>query len=99
MKIMFKREVKSIGELLQKVLRAEGFETPLLQKRLMDSWGTVVGPTVDCYTSEKFIKNQTLYVKIQNPALRQDLSMMRAQLVNRLNRQVGSQVITDVRIY
>ena len=34
-----------------------------------------------------------------NPALRQDLSMMRQQLTRRLNASVGASVITDVRIY
>lgn len=51
------------------------------------------------YTGEKYIKNQMLFVKITNPALRQDLSMMRGQLVKRLNEAVGASVITDVRVY
>lgn len=96
---MFKKNVMPINELLQKFLRQQGFETPLNQKRLIDSWGKVAGVVVDRYTGEKFIKNQTLYVKINNPALRQDLSMMRSQLVKRLNEEVGSMVIIDVRIY
>ena len=54
---------------------------------------------VASYTREKYIKNQTLFVKIVNPALRQDLTMMRAQLVKRLNAQVGGMVIADIRIY
>lgn len=96
---MFRREVKSISELLNAYLRQEGLEVPLLQKRLIDSWEKVVGKTVASYTGNKDIRNQTLYVKILNPALRQDLSMMRTQLVKRLNAEVGSCVITDVRIY
>ena len=96
---MFRREVKSISDLLNKYLRAEGFETPLLQKRVIDSWERVVGRTVASYTGEKFIKNQTLFVKIVNPALRQDLSMMGAQIVKRLNAGVGAMVIADLRIY
>jgi len=96
---VFKKNVMPINELLQKFLRQQGFETPLNQKRLIDSWGKVAGVMVDRYTGEKFIKNQTLYVKINNPALRQDLSMMRSQLVKRLNEEVGSMVIIDVRIY
>ena len=79
-------------------MRAEGLETPLNERRLINAWDDVVGPTVVKYTTEKFIKNQTLFVKIQNPALRQDLSMMRSQLVSRLNAAVGALVITDVRI-
>ena len=96
---MFKREVKSIHDILQQFLRKEGLETPLMQKRLIDALDNVTGETVAQYTQEKFIKNQILYVKIMNPALRQDLSMMRQQLTRRLNASVGASVITDVRIY
>lgn len=96
---MFKRDVKSLANVLQTVLRKEGLETPLLQKRLVESWDTVVGPTIARYTGEKFIKNQTLFVKILNPALRQDLSMMRQKLVQRLNSQVGSFIISDIKFY
>lgn len=95
---MFRRNVQTLDEVLMKMLRAQGLETPLLQKRLVDAWDTVAGPTVARYTTQKFIKNQTLYVRIANPALRQDLSMMRTQLVQRLNSHVGAMVIADIRI-
>lgn len=81
------------------MLRQDGLETPLRQKRLLDAWETVTGSMVARYTGEKFIKNQTLHVKITNPALRQDLSMMRSQLLKRLNTEVGAMVISDIHIY
>ena len=96
---MFKRDVQSITDILNKLLREEGLEMPLMQKRLIDSWETVTGSIVARYTTEKYIKNQTLYVKIANPALRQDISMMRTQLVKRLIDQVGSFVIREVRVF
>lgn len=96
---MFRREVKSVADVLQQLLREEGLETPLQQKHLIDSWETVTGRIVARYTTEKFIQNQTLYVKIVNPALRQDLAMMRQQLVKRLNEQVGSFIISDIKVY
>lgn len=96
---MFRREVHSIGDLLKEYLRSQGLETPLLQKRLVDSWESVVGKVVASYTAEKYIKNQTLFVKVMNPALRQDLWMMRGQIVKRLNASVGSMVIVDLRVY
>lgn len=95
---MFRRNVQTLDEVLMKMLRVQGLETPLLQKRLIDAWDTVAGPTVARYTTQKYIKNQTLYVRIANPALRQDLSMMRSQLLQRLNSHVGSMVIADIRI-
>lgn len=96
---MFRKKVRSIGELLPEFLRNEGLETPLQQKRLIDSWDAVVGAPIAAYCGEKFIKNQTLFVKLQNPALRADLTMNRSILVRQLNEQVGSQVIADIRFY
>lgn len=90
---------KPIGDLLLRHLRENGLETPLLQHRLINSWDDVVGPQVSKYTSDKFIKNQTLYVKVGHAALRADLMMMRKQLVGKLNDRVQSQIITDIRFY
>ena len=45
---MFKRDVIQIKDLILRNLRAQGLETPLLQKRLMDAWPTVMGETIHC---------------------------------------------------
>ena len=66
---MFKRNVQTLDNVINQFLRKEGLETPLLQKRLIDAWEKVTGAVVERYTGEKFIKNQTLFVKINNPAL------------------------------
>ena len=94
---MFKRDVHNVKDLILKNLRAQGLETPLLQKRLMDSWAEVVGEFVANYTESMYIRNQTLYVHLTTPAMRADLSMMRREIVNKLNAHVGTQVIADVR--
>ena len=96
---MFRKDVQPLGDILQKFLRDEGLETPLLQRCVIDAWEQVTGHMVAGYTREKFIKNQVLFVKIVNPALRQDLSMMRTKLTQRLNSAVGASVIVDVRVY
>jgi predicted nucleic acid-binding Zn ribbon protein len=94
---MFKREVKEIQELIMRNLRAQGLETPLLQRRLLAAWPDVAGPLAARYTQSVSIRNQTLYVKLSSPALRAELSMRRGQLVQQLNDHVQAQVIADVR--
>ena len=96
---MFKRSVLPLDDIVNQLLRQEGLETPLNERRLIDAWETVAGATIARYTTEKFIRNQVLHVKIDNPALRQDLSMMHTQITRRLNDAVGSSVISDVRVY
>ena len=96
---MFKRDVQTLADILTQCLRHDGLETPLMQRRLIDSWGKVAGRVIDKYTGEKFIRNQILFVKIVNPALRADLTMMRERLVNNLNVEVGARIITDIKFF
>ena len=96
---MFRKDLKSIKELILRNLRVQGLETPLLQKRLMDAWPIVAGEVITRYTGSIAIHNQTLYVHLTSPALRADLSMQRSEYVKRLNDYVGSQVITDIRFH
>ena len=78
-------------------MREQGLETLLKQKRLVEAWPQVAGPVIARYTLNTYIYNQTLYVRLSNPALRSDLSMRRQEFTQKLNDVVGEQVITDVR--
>lgn len=51
---MFKRDVQTLADILQKCLRQDGLETPLQQKRLIDSWDKVVGKIIAGYTAESY---------------------------------------------
>lgn len=91
---MFKKHPEALHDILKRFLREEGLETPLLQQRALAAWEKVSGSLGARYTAEKYIKNQILFVKITNPALRQDLLMMRSQLTRRINEAVGASIIT-----
>ncbi len=94
---MFKRDVQSVKDLILRTLHEQGLETPLQQKRLTEAWPTVAGPLIARYTLNTYIYNQTLFVRLSNPALRADLSMRKQEFTDKLNGVVGEQVITDIR--
>ena len=94
---MFRRDVKNIKDLVMQNLRENGLETPLLQKRLVDAWPEVAGPSVARFTREVSIYNQVLYVKLSSPVLRTELSMRRQTFIDKLNDIVGARIITDIR--
>jgi predicted nucleic acid-binding Zn ribbon protein len=85
-----------VGEVIRKILRMEGLEAPLNQYRLVDAWKDVVGQGIANYTQQIYVKNQTLFVHLTSPVLRQELMMTRQILVRRLNEKAGAQVITDI---
>lgn len=94
---MFRRDVKTIKDLVMQNLRSNGLETPLLQKRLVDSWPEVAGPAIARYTLGVSIYNQVLYVRLSSPALRMELGMRRQLYVDKLNHAVGARIISDIR--
>ncbi len=93
---MKRNDAEQIGTLVRQFLRMGGLESPLNEHRLIQGWKEVLGPHVAACTGDLFIKNQTLYVHVTSPALRQELSMAREQIKNSLNRHVGAQVIVDI---
>lgn len=93
---MKRNEAESIGTLIRQYMRQEGLESPLNEYRLIQAWKEVLGPGIASYTENMFIKNQTLYVHITSPIIRQELMMGRDRIVNNLNRHVGAQVIVNI---
>lgn len=93
---MIKNKPKLIGDLLMQFLRSEGLETPLLEHRIVNAWPTVMGEGVSRYTTDLYVKNSVLWVKLKSPALKQNLMMMHSEITRRLNAHVQSQVISDV---
>ena len=49
---MKRNDAEPIGKLIQKYLRQESLESPLNEQRLLDSWETVLGPTIMSYTRD-----------------------------------------------
>ena len=93
---MKRTNTESIGELIRQFLRQPGLEAPLNEHRLLQGWAHVMGPIVARYTRDLVVRNQTLYVKLSSPVIRQELMMQRRELVVRLNAYVGAQVICDI---
>ena len=96
---MRRNNAEQIGDVIRFFLRQQGLESPLNEYRLVQAWGDVVGPAMARYTSNLYIRNQTLHVHLTSAVLRQELMMARELLVKNLNRQVGAQVIVDIHFH
>lgn len=87
---------EAVGDLIRQYLRQQGLESPLNEYRLIAGWEHVMGPIIARYTKEIIIRNQTLYVQLTSPVIRQELHMQRRELTARLNAYAGAQVIVDI---
>lgn len=89
-------EAKSVGEIINEVLRQERLSTRLDEHRAMTLWPDVVGPGINKYTVSRTVKNGVMTVVISSAPLRQQLMMSRTALIKQLNDFLGGEVITDI---
>jgi hypothetical protein len=67
----------------------------LAEIRLINYW-TGVNPAISRYTTNLFIKNRVLYIKLNSSVLKNELMMCREQLVINLNEKADRNIIDDI---
>ena len=70
----------------------------LAEVRLVNSWKTVLGPSVSRFTDNLFIKKRTLFVHLTSSVLKSELMMCREQLIIKLNSEAGRDVIDSINL-
>ena len=87
---------KSLGELLEGLVDRLGIRRELDEAEVIEAWAAVAGPEINAVTETAWIKSGKLYVRITSPARRQQLHMRRSELRERLNLEMGKEVVSEI---
>ena len=68
----------------------------LAETRLINAWNTVLGVSISRFTDKLFIKKRTLYVHLTSAVLKSEIMMCREQLIIKLNKEAGRNVIDSI---
>ncbi len=86
----------TLGEAIQDMLRAYRLEGKFQETHVVHAWERVMGKPIAHRTTEVFVRDRKLYVRLSSPPLRHQLSMAREKIVRLLNEDVGAEVIREV---
>jgi hypothetical protein len=59
-------------------------------------WGDLLGPMVRKHTSSISFRNGRLTVKLDSAAIRHELSFARTQIIEGMNKELGSVLVTEL---
>ena len=93
---MRRRNTETIRDVIEQFLKQKKLDKPLFEKKIVDAGPEVLGKNIMNYTSNLAIKNRKLYVTITSSVLRHDLFISRENIVESLNKHVGSHVIDEI---
>ena len=96
---MKKQEAQSVGEIIEQAIRSTGNSDDYDRQQLCYMWQEVVGPSINQYTTRRWVEHDVLHVCLTSAPLKNELQFHRARLVDMLNKAVGKNVITDIKIH
>jgi predicted nucleic acid-binding Zn ribbon protein len=93
---MRRSETQNISAIVRALLKQHGLEDKLLEHRLIKSWDDLLGKAIARHTKKLYIKDRCLFVSLDSSVVRNELMMIRDELIKRLNENTGAKVIDKI---
>jgi predicted nucleic acid-binding Zn ribbon protein len=87
---------RPIREVLKELIETYRLEGKLNEVKVIHSWEKVVGEMIARHTKDLYIRNGKLFVKIDSPALKNELSYSTSTIIDNLNAEAGCKVVEEV---
>jgi predicted nucleic acid-binding Zn ribbon protein len=95
---MRKRQTQSISEIIESIVKAEGLGEKIAEARIIKGWHELLGKSISRLTKGIYIKNRVLFINLTSSVARNELIMIKPELLKRLNDFAGMQIINDIII-
>lgn len=90
---------KTFGEIFADAMSRIGKSDVYDEQRASYLWTEIVGPTVNRYTTRRYIADGVLHVYISSAPLKSELSFLTDTLADRINQAVGRPVVKSIIIH
>ncbi len=89
---------KPLKQLIDKMLRSYGLGDKLDEMSLVKSWEELVGKMIANHTKDIYFNKGVLYVQLDSSTLRQELSYVKSDLIQKLNDKAGKVMVKDIHL-
>ena len=89
--------MQTLKKIIRNVVKESGIDSALKQESAVFLWEEIVGKTVSAVTEAKKVENGVLLIQTQSPTWRQELYMQKKQIINKINKKIGSNTIKEIR--
>ena len=89
--------MEQLKKVLKKAINESGFKKAIDQENAVSIWGEVVGKSISAVTKATGVDKGTLIVKTESATWRQELHMQKKEIINKINKKIGSIAIKEIR--
>ncbi len=95
---MRKSNTQKISEVIEEYLKNSGLTPKLKKARIINHWEELIGKAIAKRTTSIYIKKKTLFVSLNSSVVKNELMMMRQQIIDAINKEAGEIMIEKIVI-
>lgn len=85
-----------LGDVLGSLIKDLGIGKKLDEVRTVEAWAHLAGPRINAITERAWVHGGRLYVRIASAAWRHELARSRGVWRDRLNGQLGAELVDEI---
>ncbi|MFD2144772.1 DUF721 domain-containing protein [Mucilaginibacter antarcticus] len=93
---MRKANDKTLKEALEQMMQVYKIKRKFDETGIIAHWPELVGKSVANRTKELFIHDKKLYLRIESSVIKNELMMIRLQIIQKVNNEAKTDLITDI---
>lgn len=93
---MRKANDKSLKEAIAQMMQVYKLKRKFDETSIVALWPELMGTPVANRTKEVFIRNKKLFLRIESSVVKNELLIMRSQIIEKINEKAGSELVTEM---
>ena len=87
---------KTLKEGIEQMLKVYKLKRKFDETSLIAAWPEMMGSAVASRTTQLYIRDRRLFIRIDSSVVKNELVMIRSQILEKMNERAGSQVLDEV---
>ena len=93
---MRKTNDKSLKEAIEQMLNVYKIKRRFDETGIVNLWPDLVGKSVANRTKELFIRDKKLFLRIESSVIKNELVLMRSQIIQKINDEAKTELVAEI---
>jgi len=89
-------DIQHIGEAIKSLLKQYQLKPKFDEANVVAAWEKFVGKPVARHTKRIYIRNKVLFIELDSPTMKSDLSFHKNQLLKNLEAEFGKDILKEI---
>ncbi len=91
-----KKDITPLKEAFEELLQAYKLKDRFNERKVISAWGELMGKSISKRTSQLYVREKILYVKLTSGPIKKELMMNKSKVLQIIGERFGNETIKDI---